>query len=231
MHYDSNDRTSHLADDGVVHRGHRLLCVQLIDTSSAMSGYPIELVNLGLQSFKDEIVDKPLPARRLDLAIVSFGGALRLHGDFVLGRDFSPPKLKSSGPALLGQALQRGLDLIEQRAAWYRQQGIPRLGRPWLSLVSTGVLSDDWEGAAARLQWAVASNELFFYPVGVPGADMNLLGGISPFQKPPVELERVGCLEWFEWLTGPCGRRTYSAGVGAPALNSTGDWSQPSRKH
>jgi uncharacterized protein YegL len=45
----------------------------LLDTSGSMSGAPIQQLNEGLQVFRDELFADPLAAKRVEVAIVTFG--------------------------------------------------------------------------------------------------------------------------------------------------------------
>jgi uncharacterized protein YegL len=61
----------------------RTACVLLLDVSGSMSGQPIGELNAGLQTYKNALVGDALAAKRVEVAIVTFGGArpngLRFH--------------------------------------------------------------------------------------------------------------------------------------------------------
>ena len=46
----------------------RCPCVLLLDTSSSMQGAPIDALNQGLRTFKDELMKDPLASRRVEIA-------------------------------------------------------------------------------------------------------------------------------------------------------------------
>ena len=50
----------------------RCPCVLLLDTSSSMQGLPIDALNQGLRTFKDELMKDPLASRRVEVAVVTF---------------------------------------------------------------------------------------------------------------------------------------------------------------
>jgi len=50
----------------------RCPCVLLLDTSGSMQGVPIEALNRGLQTFKDDLMRDPVAPKRVEVAIVTF---------------------------------------------------------------------------------------------------------------------------------------------------------------
>ena len=51
----------------------RCPCVLLIDTSTSMRGAPIDQLNHALIEFKEELVGDAMAAKRVELAIITFG--------------------------------------------------------------------------------------------------------------------------------------------------------------
>ena len=47
----------------------RCACILLLDTSGSMNGPPIQQFNLGLRSFKDELLSDSLAAKRVEIAV------------------------------------------------------------------------------------------------------------------------------------------------------------------
>ena len=52
----------------------RCPCLLLLDTSASMNGEPIAELNEGLVTFKDELMADAMAAKRVEVAIVTFGG-------------------------------------------------------------------------------------------------------------------------------------------------------------
>ena len=71
----------------------RCACVLLLDTSGSMNGAPIEALNAGLQAFQSDIQEDALAKRRVEIAIVTFGGVVQTVQDFVSASGFSAPAL------------------------------------------------------------------------------------------------------------------------------------------
>ena len=51
----------------------RCPCLLLLDTSGSMQGAPIAELNAGLVTLKDELMADALAAKRVEIAIVTFG--------------------------------------------------------------------------------------------------------------------------------------------------------------
>lgn len=51
----------------------RCPCVLLLDTSGSMRGHPVNELNQGIRIFKDELVADEMAAKRVEVAIISFG--------------------------------------------------------------------------------------------------------------------------------------------------------------
>jgi len=56
--------------------------VLLLDTSGSMDGEKIAHLNQALSQFKDETLKDDLARKRVDLAVLTFGGSVQLVQDF-----------------------------------------------------------------------------------------------------------------------------------------------------
>jgi hypothetical protein len=71
---DSNFKQRPFGDIGFADNPeNRCPVVLLLETSGSMSGAPIQQLNEGLQVFRDELFADPLAAKRVEVAIVTFG--------------------------------------------------------------------------------------------------------------------------------------------------------------
>lgn len=175
--------------------------ILLVDTSSSMSGAPINALNLGLETFKEAVFQDEQAALRVDVAIVTFG-PVRLVQDFVTIDQFQVPVLEANGLTPMGEAIDYALDLLESRKATYRNNGV-QYYRPWIFLITDGAPNRDspWQQAAQRLKTAEAQRKLSFFAVGVQGADMNTLQQIAPPERPPLMLNGLDFRSMFLWLS------------------------------
>lgn len=187
--------------------------VLLLDTSGSMNGTPIEELNRGLRAFEKALKDDHLASLRVEVAILTFGGEVSLldvSGDgtdpadagdaFVTVDRFEPPVLRARGSTPMGRAVREGLDLIRQRKAIYKQNGIDYY-RPWLFLLSDGHPTDGgWEKAAADLCAEESRKGVMVFAVGVDKADLTKLGRFSG-ERSPLRLRGLAFEELFTWLS------------------------------
>lgn len=193
-------------DEFAINPEQRCPCVLLLDTSSSMGGQPIAQLNSGLLTFKRDLLEDSLAAKRVEVAIVTFGPA-RVVQDFVSASTFAPQHLSAGGGTPMGAAILEGIGLVERRKQTYQEHGIP-YNRPWIFLITDGAPTDDIAQAAALLKNGVERKKFAFFAVGVEGADMSALAGISP--RAPVKLAGLKFSELFQWLSNSLGTASRS---------------------
>lgn len=196
--------------------------VLLLDVSGSMSGRPIEELNRGLATFQADVLKDGQASMSVDVAIVTFG-PVRLTQDFVSITDFTPPQLRAEGLTPMGEAIEYGLDLLEQRKQTYKGHGVSYY-RPWVFLITDGAPTDDWTYAAHRLKDAEVNRKLSFFAVGVEGADFETLKQITP-ERPPLKLNGLDFGSLFIWLSASMKRISQSKVGETVALPAVG-WGQ-----
>ena len=110
--------------------------VLVLDTSGSMAGQRIQELNAGLQTFRDELFSDLLAAKRVEVAIVTFG-PVHVQVDFTTILNFSAPHLSTTGDTPMGAALERALDMLRERKDSYKAHGISYY-RPWIFLITDG---------------------------------------------------------------------------------------------
>ena len=175
----------------------RCPCILLLDVSGSMNGRPINELNAGLVTFRDELLADPLALKRVELGIVTFG-PVHVEQPFASAANFFPPILYAQGDTPMGAAITKALDMVEERKREYRANGISYY-RPWIFLITDGAPTDEWQAAANKVFRGEEDKRFAFFSIGVQGADMKTLAQISVRQ--PLPLQGLQFRELFSWLS------------------------------
>ena len=178
----------------------RCACVLLLDVSGSMQGDAIAQLNLGLSSFKDELVSDPLAAKRVEVAVIAFADGVQVVTDFQSAVDFQPPTLRAGGTTAMGTAIRDGLSRLASRKDEYRANGVAYY-RPWVFLITDGEPTDEYLSAAQAVREGEERGAFSFYAVGVNNANMEKLKSLSPVMRPPVKLDELRFRDLFVWLS------------------------------
>ena len=170
----------------------RCPCILLLDVSGSMNGRPINELNAGLVTFRDELLADSLALKRVELGIVTFG-PVHVEQPFTSAANFFPPILFAQGDTPMGAAITKALDMVE-----YRANGISYY-RPWIFLITDGAPTDEWQAAANKVFRGEEDKRFAFFSIGVQGADMKTLAQISVRQ--PLPLQGLQFRELFSWLS------------------------------
>jgi uncharacterized protein YegL len=176
----------------------RVPCVLIVDTSTSMHGPRITELNAGLQQYRQELMADSLASKRVEVAIVTFGGRVTRLVEFTTALEFDPPKLQVIGGTPMGEAISTALDMIEERKACYRENGIAYY-RPWAFLITDGEPNDHWKPVVSRVHAGEKSKAFCFFAVGVEGANMSVLDEICV--RKPLWLQGMKFRELFSWLS------------------------------
>ncbi len=212
----------------------RCPCVLLLDTSGSMNDAkqisqslspiqkilseplatrmvrPIDELNAGLLSFREELMADELAVKRVEISLVTFGPVRKLS-DFQTPDVFRPPKLAAEGDTPMGRAIERAVEIVRERKAAYRQNGISYY-RPWIFLISDGEPTDEWLRAAELVRAGEQAKAFAFFAVGVEGANFEILNRIA--MRQPLKLSGLRFREMFMWL---------SSSLGSVSRSSPGD--------
>jgi len=151
----------------------------------------------------DELAADSVAKRRVEVAIVTFGGEVQVVKPFSTADLFTVPTLEAKGDTPMGQAVVTGLDLLRERKIELSRQGIPQF-RAWVFLITDGGPTDIdlpvWNEAVQRVKEGEEKKSFLFYSVGVEGANFDVLKELSP-ARPPVKLDGLRFSDLFVWLS------------------------------
>jgi uncharacterized protein YegL len=192
-----SDQISFETDDFASNPEPRCPCVLVLDVSGSMNGAPISELNAGLGTFREELSADALAMKRVEVAMVTFGPT-KVEVPFTNASTFFPPTLAAQGDTPMGEAITQAIALVRDRKQEYRSNGISYY-RPWIFLITDGAPTDSWQTAASAVREGEASKSFAFFPIGVNGANMDVLAQISSRQ--PLSLQALKFRELFSWLS------------------------------
>lgn len=202
----------------------RVPCLLLLDTSGSMSGSPISELNAGVRLFKEELMTDSLAAKRVELAIVTFGSTPVVVQEFIGAEAFEPPTLYAGGTTSMGAAIEEGLRQLATRKRMYQQNGVSYY-RPWVFLITDGSPTDEVMNAARLVRDGEAAKAFSFYGVGAGGqVNFPLLNTICPAERPAVSLQGLRFKELFSWLSKSMSSVSRSAQGTTAALPAPTGW-------
>ena len=205
----------------------RCPCVLVLDISGSMSGERVRELQKGLETYRDELFTDELAKKRVEIAIVTFGGTVTVAHNFSTVDLFIPPPFTANGETPMGQAINTALVTLEARKQEYHQNGI-KYFRPWIFLITDGEPTDinsiEWTNAVNRISEGEKNRTFSFFAVGVEGANFELLAQLCS-SRPPLKLKGLRFCELFAWLSNSqqqVSRSIPDSGTTVPLENPTG---------
>ena len=212
----------------------RQLCLLVLDASGSMSENAIgtgqtriEMLNQGVRTLYEDLMKDEVARNRVRLGIVLVGGPgndAELLMDWTDIMDFEPFDLIAGGLTPLAKGLRIGLQVIEQEKMSLKSAGITYT-RPWMFVMTDGVPTDDpqdWQTATAECHAAERARRCNIFPIGVDGADMEILSQISA-NTPAVQMSAAKFKEFFLWLSASTSAASRSAPgdtIQMPSINA-----------
>jgi len=154
--------------------------VFLVDTSGSMGGEPIDELNKGLNRFRTEVCENKQTREILDVAIVEFNSTYSVVQEFVPVEYMEPVNLTVKGSTQMSPAIEKALDMVNERSRFYRRTGTEPY-KPWVLLISDGApdYNDDITAAAQKIRQMEEDGKVSFRSLGVEGYDPQVLHTLS----------------------------------------------------
>lgn len=169
----------------------------------------MDLLNEGLRDFYKEICADETTSQRLELSIITFNDYVQVVQEPALPENVVIPELRGDGDTALADAVNEAIDKVEARKNWYKQTGQPYY-RPWIILMTDGEpnAGQDIDSLASRIKTDTAAKKYAFLPVGVEGADMDVLRRIEGEGMKATKLKGMRFGQFFKWLSASMGTIT-----------------------
>lgn len=179
----------------------KCLCVLVLDVSGSMMGKPIQELNKGLNDFYQEIDSDNTTRQRLEVSLITFSNIVNTVQEPALVENFTIPTLKAAGSTAMVTAVNHAIDKVAMRKQWYKDTN-QTYYRPWIILMTDGEPDSDQDVArlAQRIKQDVNDRKYVFLPIGVQGANMNILHQIES-GIPAMKLQGTKFSSFFKWLS------------------------------
>lgn len=153
----------------------RLPVYLLLDTSSSMSGEPIEAVKNGVQMLVSGLRKDPYALETAFLSVITFDSIAKQVVPLTELVNFQPPDIQANGVTAMGEALR----LVKQRAdSEVNSSTAETKGdwRPMVFIMTDGLPTDDWQQGLNEFKngkWGIV------VACAVDDADTNVLKQIA----------------------------------------------------
>ncbi len=205
----------------LANRQRRVALALVLDTSYSMSGEKIAALQEGVDLLATELRESEQTRQAVEVAVLAFGGDVRLECEFTSVDTFVPPRLSAGGGTPMGEALVRSVSIVNERKELYKKSGLDYY-QPWIFLFTDGQPTDDIGDAAGRIRALQEQKRLNFFAVGVGEADVSTLRRIS--RNEPKMLRENKFRELFAWLGASMESVSTSRPGEKVSLPSTGGW-------
>lgn len=161
--------------------------------------YYMQLVVDGVNKFYDAIKSDDMASNSCEISILGFSDNVDVLEDFESvdkKRPFVEPR--EGNNTNLGKAVERALDLLEERKNDYKRNGIDYF-QPWLVIFTDGDPTDDVKEAQMRCQNLIRDKKLVVFVFTISDEpNQNILQGFT--NKKIFKIKDAKIAELFEWL-------------------------------
>lgn len=187
--------------------GTKVPVIFLLDVSGSMGSIDksgvscIEQLNLGFETFLNNILEDEMASAALDLSVITFGGENpELFLDFEQWNGGTKSNFVASGRTPMGKALELAYDKIHDRKLVYKDYGT-NYYQPWVILMTDGEPTDDIENAKALFEDLQNRRKVTLFPVAIGNdANIEVLKELNPNVE-PLRVEGTDFKKFFTWLS------------------------------
>jgi len=156
----------------------RIPCVVVVDYVDDSRRLNVTEIEHALHEFHTALQHDITFRDRVDICVMCAGKEIM---SFRSGEEFQVPHIATDACSSLDNALDSAIDLIESRAREYRQYGLIT-SRPLLYVISDGRTANysPENHTKVRLQNLISARKLFYVPVGIGDADIDVLQSYYP---------------------------------------------------
>lgn len=201
----------------------RCACMVILDTSGSMNGEAIRQLNSGIQHFIASVQEDEVAAYSVEISVITAGSSVTEILPFTTANNIEGiAEFYASGTTPLGNATELALKRLEERKKQYKRLGVAYY-QPWLVIISDGAPTDSYTHVAQQTKTLSEQRKLVVLPIGVDGADMNILNQFS--SRGAKKLQGLKFNEFFEWLSASMSQVSASASTSSSIkLPSTDGW-------
>jgi uncharacterized protein YegL len=205
----------------------------IVDISGSMSEHN-RLTNMvnGLTAFIKEVQEDENLKNKLEIGIIPYNHICHTPVGPALAADLQLPQLQAEGGTFAIQAIQAGIQMVADRKAWYRTNGLSYY-RPWVIYITDGepdpreFLEDfeaKWNDLAQQIRQAEQQKTFCFLSLGVDQFKPDYLDRIKQAQIPVYKMSGLKFTDFFKWLSATIADVAKGADVGKAVKSNTDSW-------
>ncbi|SJZ81084.1 Uncharacterized conserved protein YegL, contains vWA domain of TerY type [Cetobacterium ceti] len=187
--------------------GTKIPVIFLLDVSGSMNSIDengvtyIEQLNLGFETFLNNILEDEVVSTALDLSVITFGGENpEIFLDFEQWNGGTKSNFVASGRTPMGKALELAYEQIQNRKLVYKDYGV-NYYQPWVILMTDGVPTDDIENGKVIFEDLQNKRKVTLFTVAIGNnGDMDILRELNANME-PLRVEGTDFKKFFTWLS------------------------------
>ena len=199
----------------------------VLDTSSSMTGAPIDELNSGVKMFYEEILNNEYTKPSAEVCIVKFDSSAQCLCNFENIERQQVPTLTAYGSTSMDQGVNLALEKLQAAKDLYKTSGVAYY-QPWMVLMTDGQPTEDITKSVNQTQQLIKDKKLVVFPIGIGDqASMSTLSRYSP-DRQPLKLQGLKFSDFFIWLSESVTRVSQSMPGDKITLDTDAikDWAQ-----